>query len=283
MNSKRLPFAKADPATSMASLFRPVTKGRRPKGLEVSTRWGESVSLTFFIHTGLDTKDQTSLLTLIALAGLGGKRLTSTTDAPTGRGLWLELNSPGDPDYSGEAVVVETTYNEMITAADTKASGRAYESIKASLSRLSRVIIEVETKDEVYSQHLLSYRISKVTGRLIVALNSRICAALSGQYVRIALDERSMLSSDPAKVAHAWLCAWLRPGRTQRIHIDTLSEKVWGSEAIQDYTRRKRRKTLRAAIIEISGLPGWKAEESEDGQIAVSRSAIIEHEEQDAK
>ena len=270
-------FAKADPALSMATIFRPVTKGRRPRGLDIETSFGTDIKIAFSIHTGLDTMDQTYLLTLTALAGLDYQVIDGDTEGETGRALWREINAPGNSGFRGEAAIVETTMHELIKAGGAKSSGATYDAVRKSLKRLANVSITVTTPTEEYSQRLLSYRFEFATGRLVVAMNSRICAALAGAHVRISLSERKDLSLDAAKIGHAFLCAWMRPGDTRVINLDTLTTRVWGGEAIADSTQRTRNKTLRSAIIELNNLPGWKVREVTPKRISVTRPMIADH------
>src|SRR5680860_830405 len=56
--------AKHDPATALASLFRPITKGRRPGGLQIDAFF-DGLSIKFMVWRALDTRDQSVLLAAI--------------------------------------------------------------------------------------------------------------------------------------------------------------------------------------------------------------------------
>ncbi|VVS96254.1 putative Plasmid and phage iteron-binding protein [Roseovarius sp. EC-HK134] len=271
-------FAKSDPAISLASLFRPITRGRRPRGLTISAPWGADLILHFKLHTGLDTKDQSVFLTLVALAAIKGGQIDKMTTTPVGRQLWLDLNGDdGDAEYSGPAVAFSTSFYEILKEMGLMASATSYKSLLDSLDRLDGVSFKGETPRFIFpSQRLISYQVDKEKQRIAVVLNSRICAALTGQYVRIELHERAQLTSDAGKVLHAWLCAWCGPGSSKRIGVDKLVLKVWGMEAATSSTGRTRRKRIREALVAINSLPGWSASEDSGGVVHVQRASVLD-------
>lgn len=270
-------FAKSDPAISLASLFRPITRGRRPRGLKMSAPWGDDLILHFKLHTGLDTKDQSVFLTLVALAAIKGGQIDKMTTTPVGRQLWLDLNDDGDAEYSGPAVAFSTSFYEILKEMGLTASATSYKSLLDSLDRLDGVSFKGETPRFIFpSQRLISYQVDKEKQRIAVVLNSRICAALTGQYVRIELHERSHFPSDVGKVLHAWLCAWCGPGSSKRIGVDKLVVKLWGAEAATASTGRTRRKRVREALAAINTLPGWLASEDAGGVVHVRRASVLD-------
>lgn len=270
-NDGLVTFAKTDPSIGMAGIFRPVTRGRRPTGLEIHSLYG-GVDLTFAIHTCLDSVDQTFYLVLAAMAGRKIKHVHAHSKGEQGRSLWDRINVKGDIDRP--IAVVDTTFHEVMLAAGLSISGRGYETLKSSLRRLARVTIEVRDGDEEYTQNLLSYKINNANGRLLVALNSRMCAAFSGHFARVALDERRALSSDIAKVTHAYLCAWLSAGETRKIGLDRLATKVWGVDPVRGSAQRMRRKRLREQLPSMIDL-GWRIDV--EGEIlTITRPTIIE-------
>jgi phage baseplate assembly protein W len=270
-------FAQHDPATAMASLFRPVARGRRPTGLEVRTTWG-TVELEFAIHTAVDTRDQTVLLSILALAA-GKPSINSTSTGPTGQQLWLALNEPGVVQFNGVSTVLETTVYALHKESGLQVGGSGYDTIRQSLKRLSRISLTVRDGEvghrREFSQRFISYRIDEASGLITIAINSRLAEALTGHHVRVNLDERAQLASEPAQIAHAWLSAWLRPGKAGRIGLDKLIERVWGGGDVKADTFRKRRSRLRAAIVEIAALKGWKLVEDDQAMLTITRPALI--------
>ncbi|UOA21612.1 plasmid replication protein RepQ (plasmid) [Sulfitobacter indolifex] len=277
-SSRTLSFAQHDPATAMASLFRPVARGRRPTGLEITATWGK-VEIEFGVHTAVDTRDQTILLTVMALAA-GGPEISAASTGTIGQQLWLDLNEPGKVTFEGRSTVLETNLYTVLRESGLKLGGSAYDSVRKSLKRLSRIDLIVRDGDHgsrrEFSQRFLSYYMDEKSGRITIALNTRLAEALVGHHVRVNLDERSALSTDAALIAHAWLSAWIRPGRSSRISLDGLIGKVWGEGDVSPPTFRKRRERLRAALNEIRQLQGWTIIEDERSVLQISRPALIE-------
>lgn len=278
VDGRRLTFAQTDPATAMASLFRPVARGRRPKGLEVVARWGE-VEIEFGVHTAVDTRDQTVLLTIMALAA-GGPEIGAHSTGTIGQQLWLDLNEPGQVSFEGRSTILETNLHTILREGGLKLGGSAYDSVRQSLKRLSRIDLIVRDGEKgsrrEFSQRFLTYRVDERSGKVTVALNTRLAEALVGHHVRVNLDERSSLATDAAQIAHAWLSAWIRPGRSSRIELDNLIAKVWGDGEISSSTNRKRRERLRAALDEIRTLRGWTIIEDDRAVLQISRPDLIE-------
>lgn len=273
----QLTFAKSDPAISLASLFRPVTRGRRLKGLALSSDWGDDLKLTFKIHTGLDTTDQSVFLTLVALAAVKGRVIDKQTDSEIGRQLWLDLHDDGDAEYNGRATAFRTSYYEIIKEMGLTLSSKSYATLLASLDRLDGVSFKAETSTSIHpSQRLLTYQVDKTNRNIAIVLNSRICQALAGHYVRIELAERHQLETDTAKVCHAWLCAWCGTGSSKSIGVDKLLSKIWGSDASSPSTTRSRRQILRAGLKQIDQLNGWSVQEDARNIVRIRRDAIID-------
>lgn len=88
---------------------------------------------------------------------------------------------------------------------------------------------------------LSAYASDEGTGDLYVALNPRLTSAVLGNipYARIELDEARGLDSDPARLIHQRLSAWIDPGTSGVASVETLSRYVWPDPA-SDSTERKR-------------------------------------------
>lgn len=283
-NSKRhqkgtkgsLSFAKSDPALSLASLFRPISRGRRPKGVMLSSPWGEDLTLHFKIHTGLDTTDQSVFLTLVALAAVKGRNIDKRTTSPIGRQLWIGLNDEGDVEYNGTATAFRTSSYEILKEMGLSLGSKNYAALLNCLDRLDGVSFKGETSRFIHpSQKLIKYQIDKDSKDIAIVLNSRICQALTGHYVRIELWERQSLGTDTAKVCHAWLCAWCGAGGSKSIGIDKLQGKIWGVDSSKPSTVRSRRRGLRVALAEIGKIPGWAVSEDGRGIVRIRRQAVV--------
>lgn len=270
-------FAQHDPATALASIFRPVCRGRRPMGLRVDTEF-HGFKLMFTCWEWLDTRDQSILLAAVGMAGIDSAQLSAKAPGDLGKQLWSDLK-PENEALKGMAVVLDTTYYALLDAAGLPKRGADYERVRDILYRLSQVGCRVKKDGYDWSMRLLSYA-SRPDGTIHIALNQRFAEALAGQNVRVSLDERRQLKSDAAQVLHAWLSASVRAGKSGVwMGLDAIALRVWGVEASSDGTRRKRRHTLCEALKEIESL-GWKVEHNGSAgarhQVRVTRPKIIE-------
>lgn len=270
-------FALHDPATALASLFRPVCRGRRPTGLTLETEF-DGFKLKFTAWEWLDTRDQSLLLAAVALAGLEHAELHAEARGKVGQQLWLDLE-PAKAAVQGKAIVVTTTRYALLEAAGLSTSGRDYKRLEDDLYRLAQVGCRVQKDGYDWSMRLLSYA-SNPDGTIHIALNSRFAEAISGQHVRVSLEERRHIEGDAAQVLHAWLSAVTRPGsQGVWMGLDALALKVWGVESKNAATQRKRRERILTALQEIEG-QGWKIEHRGRGQrhqVRVTRPKLIEN------
>lgn len=269
-------FALHDPATALASLFRPVCRGRRPLGLKVFSEF-DGFDLMFTCYEWLDTRDQSILLAAVGMAGIEGVALSASAPGEIGQQLWTDLE-PAEDALKGKAVVITTTYYALLEAAGLPTRGADYERVKDILYRLAQVGCRVKKDGYDWSMRVLSYA-SRPDGTIHIALNDRFAQALAGQNVRVSLDERRQIKGDTAQVLHAWLTATTRAGsKGLWMGLDAISVRVWGVEAQNAGTQRKRRHALVEALAEIEAI-GWKIEQKGRGtrhQVRVARPKIIE-------
>lgn len=276
--SKKVEHAKLDPAMALASIFRPITRGRRPGGLEMHTEF-DGLKLKWMIWQALDSRDQSILYAAAGMAGFDAGR-TIGDDAPgeQGKALWGALEAK-DEASRDEAVVVTTSRWALLKTAGLDDNKRHYEMLIECLDRLSMVGLRAEREGWKWSMRFLSWN-EAPDGRINIALNGRFAAALQGQHVRVSLEERGCVNGDTAQITHAWLSAWIRPGRTQQIRLDRLAIKVWGNEAASSSTTRGRRERISKALNEVAKLPGWQIAITGKGlaaKVSIKRPNIIEH------
>lgn len=271
-------YAKHDPATALASIFRPTKKGeKRQKGLEVQAEFG-GCTLLYTCWEYLDSLDQTVLLAAIGMAGMQDVHLTGDAPGPIGQQLWLEL-MPEETATNGYAAIVITSRYALLEAAGMSKSKNDYERLKSILYRLAQVGCRAKMDGNDWSMRLLSYA-AQSDGTIHIALNQRLAAALAGQHVKVSLDERRQLSGDITKILHVWLSASIRSGATSYwMRLDTLAERVWGEEAADDTTLRDRRSKMRLSLKEIAAKLGWKVEVKGIGarsQAQITRPNVID-------
>lgn len=273
MSGKDITFARQDPALSLVELFNPVPKdGERAGGLSYWIRHSD-YDIQFAVWQQLDGLDQSVLLAASAMAHIEHEELR----ANDGGELWDKLE-PLEEAQKDKAVVIETTRYKLMQAAGLVNEGRAYERLKNSLFRLSNVTCRVFRGRGEWSMRFLSYGATK-EGTIRIALNGRFAKALNHQYDRIDLQERRALNSEPAKIAHAWLSAWMRPGEEREIGIDKLTTKVWGETSDNPNTQSSRRTRLMKAIDKINALDTWRIDVTGRGRRAkatVRQAKVIE-------
>lgn len=268
-NNTKVTFARTDRATATASLFRPITRGRRPLGLKVFADY-EDINMTFTSYEWLDSRDQTILLALIGFAGIESVNINSKASGEIGKKLWAGL-SPMNSAEDDSGAVVETTLYKLLQAAGMPDDAKTYTRVKEILERLSMVGCTARSGGWQWSMRFLSYAFHE-DGTLAVALNARFAQALTqgSTYARINLEERRQLDGDIAQLVHSWLNATVRTGSTFKIGIDKLAMRIWGVESQNDATNRKRRTLVITALDEIKSLKGWKVEISGRGVEAIA-------------
>ena len=255
-NNKTVTFAKQDRATAMASLFRPLTRGRRPIGLKVIVEH-DAQRLTFTSYEYLDTRDQTILLAVIGLAGIESGNIGASSSGEIGKKLWADL-SPQSSALGENGAVVETSMYNLLQVAGMGDDAKTYARVKDILNRLSQVNCRAQSGGWEWSMRFLSYAVND-DGTLIVALNARFAQALAqgSTYARISLDERRLLETDIARLTHSWLNATVRGGQSFQIGLDKLACRIWGVDPQNESTRTSRRANVSTALEEIAKLKGW--------------------------
>lgn len=269
-------FSLHDPGLAIASIFRPVCRGRRPQGLNVSHAFN-GLSLQFTCFEWLDVRDQSVLLGLCGLAGISSSEITALSAGQIGQQLWLDLE-PTQQAVIDKAVVITTSLYQVLDAARLKDNGSTgYDRLRDVLYRLSQVGCRARTADGYdWSMRLLSYA-ARPDGGVSVALNGRFAAALAGQHIKTSLVERHSLPTEIAELLHCYLTAWVREGSTQRSGVDKLVVRIWGIESANEDTTRKRRERVREALEAVGNLAGWSVQIEGRGIAAiatVSRSKL---------
>lgn len=251
----RRSVARQDMALGLAAFVRPRIRGKRGWIEGVRQPWNGGLLL--IAGPEIDAWDLGVLLALIAVA-------VAQTDGqalPGGRrpGL-LPADTPrANAAAQAETLRVETTFADMCRRLGRGAEdGRAHAGIRASLRRLSGLVIEAEGGGGWAQTHLIAGAAGR-GGRVDVVLSYRLTRAVlgAGSYSRVDMQAWAALSPT-AKVLYHWLCAW-RPGGGQcpSIGVDTLARHVWGGDA-SGAEQRDRRRQIREALHQISVAAGWR-------------------------
>lgn len=266
---KRLTHARYAPQFALLDWFRPLRRGPRPPVAIEEQVKGGWVRIDCPRALGID--DQSALFAVLAAAGPYGIGLEPEPSADKHVSYALRQHlTAGDKDRP--TLTVTTTLPDLCRIVGVTPSGGGRAAVQASLDRLAAVTLICH----VDGWHWQSRVLGSVTdpGKGVrVAIASRLADAIGGRHVRIDLDERRRLQSDPAKAAHARLSAWLSPGRRNLIGIDTLAGHVWPGAAASDSAARKRRQRIREALGSIDRLSGWTISERMDGVAEVQRAA----------
>lgn len=274
----RLPpvsIARHEPSHCLTGgLFRSLQRGARRHGkLDVTYLGnpGEKIRFVGFEPLGVD--DMRVLQGLVAMAGAHGAELPPDPREQCDRQLRLHLQAYGDA-VEDAAIVVVGSYRALAVEIGYRAEGGSmFASLRRSIHRLWAVSITIEKDGTQRGFRLLSdYASDGNTGRFRIALNPRMARALSGdsKYVGIDMAEVRKLKTDGARLLHQRLCGWVDQGKTRRVAIDTLCEYIWHEKPVSKDAEKKRRKTARKAVNELSVL-GWEINEYELGKFWVGR------------
>jgi len=284
-------YAKMDPAHLFDGLFVPVSGKARPK-LCVHPKKHGAFQIGFYGYDQLGAFDQSIMLAVAAQLGIDGLIVNPDPETELGQQLRLQMypKEKGVKDCRREYRARRTTLRSLLLDAGYKDpdSGAAMTECKTSLNRLGNAQINEVNPFTGWNQrcNLISTSWNNLSGELHIAANPRMSGAIfRGQHVKISLFERNALTSDVAKILHAWLCSNVRLGQKlgngNGAMLDTLLPHVWGPDHDKKtaaYVMSKRRSKLRDALDEIrdatrvlDGGYGWEIDRSSSGLVWVSR------------
>ena len=271
-----LTHARHDPAHCLApGLFRSLKRGERKKQkLDITYSYGEGESARFVGFEPLGADDMRILQGLVALAGPEGLILTPEPQSDMARQLRLFLEPKFDAEEK-DGLIVRERMTKLLAEIGLTNTGDNIKNLKASLLRMSNVTILATKGTRQASFHLLSYDFDSSDGRLFVALNPRIAEAVLGRrsYARIELAEVRRLQTDPARLIHQRLSAWIDPSKSRQVELDTLCEYVWHDPTDNPNTMKTRRQSVRKGLAELA-VVGWIVDEYARGKFEISRPAV---------
>lgn len=270
-----LTHVKHDPVHCLTpGLFRSLKRGERKTAkLDITYEYGEGKKVEFKGYEPLGADDLRVLQGLIALSGPEGLLLGPEPQTEEGQQLRLALYPKWDA-IRENGLVIKSSYGRLAREIGYS-STRYFETIKKCIDRLWTVSIIAEDNGVRRGFRLLShYSSNEIEGDLFVALNPMIAqAVMGGRYVRISMDEIRGLKSDCARLIHQRLCAWINPGQTKHISLNTLCSYAWPNPASPS-TNRKRRQRTRAALEEFA-LFNWTIEEVSKDRFKIGRPMNI--------
>ncbi|MDP2815844.1 MAG: replication protein C, IncQ-type [Rectinemataceae bacterium] len=275
MKKHDLTHARHDPAHCLApGLFRSLKRGDRKKfKLDVVYQLSEDETIEFSGPEPLGVDDMRILQGLVAMAGPVGIVLSADPKTEGGKQLRLFLE-PRWESANENAMVVKGSFRNLakeIGYADID-GGKTFRDIRACIERLWKVSIIARQGPRRKGYRLLSeYASDKAGGKLFVALNPRITQSIMGerQHSRIDMQEVRALKTDPARLIHQRLSAWVDRGKKRRVTIDTLMGYAWPDKCEASGMRDRKTKAQKA-LKEIQ-TAGWTIKEYVQGKYEITR------------
>lgn len=275
MKKHDLTHARHDPAHCLApGLFLSLKRGDRKKlKLDVVYQLSEDETIEFSGPEPLGVDDMRILQGLVAMAGPVGIVLSDDPKTETGKQLRLFLE-PRWESVNENALVVKGSLRNLakeIGYADID-GGKTFRDIRASIERLWKVSIIARQGAKRKGYRLLSeYASDETEGKLFVALNPRLTQAIMGerQHSRIDMQEVRALKTDPARLIHQRLSAWVDRGKKRRATIETLMAYAWPNTCGPSGTR-DRKARIRKTLQEIEAV-GWTINEYAAGKYEITR------------
>lgn len=273
MNSKSRIIAKHEPVHCLCpGLFSSVKKGERKK-LDIRYQHG-TTTIEFRGADQLGVDDLRVLQGLISLAGrvaTGQSVVTRTPKTETGAMLRKNLEIKGEA-INQDAIAVRCSWKNLADEIGFAWGGSRMKALRRCVERMYIITIFVETEDRKRSSYRLLSSYSSDQSSLCIVLNPAIATAITGgRYVKIDMNEVKALKSDPARLIHQRLCAYIDPSNAKNINFDTLSGYVYGEGAVNENLAKFRRKMITKALGELK-LIGWHVMEANAGTFRVRRS-----------
>ena len=260
-----LTHVRLDPSHCLApGLFRSLQRGERKRlKLDITYTYGQD-SIRFWGPEPLGADDLRVLQGLVAMAATAGDAgrgiiLSTDTQSDAGQQLRRVLDLKWDA-VEKDAMVAKGSLRELAKELGYSGDGGSrFAMIRECIERLWAVSITVTCDGKRQGFRILSeYASDEKQGRLFVALNPRLAEAVVGErsHIRLEMSEIRALKSDATRLIHQRLCAWINPGRSGRIELDTLCGYAWPTPAIENVMKQRRR-VAKNALVELSNL-GWK-------------------------
>lgn len=262
-----LTHARIDRAHALApGLFRSLGPGdRRKMKLHITYDYGDGERLEFCGFEPLGVLEMRVFQGLVAMSGPDGTLLRDSEKASEpGKRLLTLLYEPADDDIKKAvikptALVVNDSLRRLAREIGMDEGGASIRKIRKSIERLFMVTIFVESNGKRIGSRLISrYASDEGSGRVRIAINPRLAAAvIGGAHARLDLVEARALESDPARLIHQRLSAFIDPGKSREVLAETLAGYVWPDPADTPRTARSRITKVRKAVDEIRADAGW--------------------------
>lgn len=268
-------------------LFRSLGPGDRKRlKLHITYDYGHGEKLEFCGFEPLGVLDMRVFQGLVALAGPDGWILEDSQKASeVGQTLLARLYEPADEEIRNavvkpRSVEIQDSLRRLAREIGMDDGGRSIQQIRKSIERLFTVTIFVESGGKRIGSRLLSaYLSDDDTGGLRVAFNPRLAQAIigGGAHARIDMMEARALASDPARLIHQRISAFIDPGKSCKVSAEVLAGYVWPDAADTPRAVRSRITKVRKVVDELRLLAGWNVTEIKPDQWRFIRPRLIEN------
>ena len=294
---EKVDLIRSEPGHHLSSLFKPLQKKKiRDKRL-VKWTWKfkekvcfpgtilefDELEYEFRMYEELGEDDLKVFLRLVQVAGVGQVVLDPWMEEYEGldskivKQLRLFSSFPSQTENSRTMPVVRSddpiSYNAFLgPILKGRFSKKDKNRLERSLKRLASTTVFITAKKKgkeirCMGSNLVSFVFDYV-GYFIVAVNPFVAQAILGNPLggyTSYIDGRVFKLKGISAVLLSWLSAWLGLGKSGRISLDKLEEKIYGDKTENKKNRYKRRRQLRKALQEINELEGWKITEIKKG------------------
>lgn len=264
--------ARHDPAHCLATgLFRSVEKGKKNQNLDVTYTYGKNKSIQFSGAWALSASEMLVLQGVVAMAGPRGLLLDPEPETKIGKQLLLFL----EPEFEAlrmDSRVVCDTMSKLLREIGKTDSGTNIKNLKGSLKKLANVTVYIKEGPIEIGCHMLSYAFNDDDGALYIALNPRITQAIMGDrpHTRIDMAEVRGLKTNPARLLHQHLSAFINPGKTHKVSIETICSYIWPEPTTVAKTWSDRKTKGKKALKELEGV-GWTVTEYKRWHFEITR------------
>lgn len=252
MENKRI--AKTHYLTEFPTIFKPIQKGAREKGVEIQYKYQNGSILKIKMFKQLDIGDQDLFLGIVSLMSqyTKGEFGSQSSDNDITKELRDKLDLK-NMLFELPILKMKTTLYQLLNVIGRSQGSGNRKWLLESLERLGDCSIYYNTDKYIGHSNLLSYSIDKETKEIHISLNpvSSTVFLNNDKYVIHNLTERYSLKLDSSKALQSYLNKFIIPGSNKVFYIDTLIEGIYGkTDNIGTY--RDRKKIVKKAIEELS-------------------------------
>jgi hypothetical protein len=280
------------PPVGLSTLFRPLPKIKEKNRATLNVTYKSANGqheFNFSARQALGIPEQTLLLVLFELAQeqyavfSSDVVLSSTTSNQLGQELWIKLHK-GLYNALGKTLSFTTSWFELSCRCGLVDGGANHKLRQKQLERLCEVVVwetqKVSSGKEIKRQSYLVSWLLGDDGKIHLALNCRLASALLGEhYAQVSMAERLSLMREPARAVHAFLSTTVSRGKSLKIGVDTLMQRLWpeGGLVVPAGTLRRRQKDVRDALNAIAALAGWQVSWERTDMAYIRRSKMGAH------